>query len=108
MITKFLQIIQDSLDDAQQRVIGEEKPSVEQLISEKRSEWSSAGYPPGLIDRATAWALNIAKGWVKRFPPEVREERLIEILPSFLEEAKSKFMTSILKAIHGEDKKEIP
>jgi hypothetical protein len=65
--------------------------SLEAMKEAKKREWSSRGYPPGLIDKATRmadeWAFSMARTWSPPGRPDVYEAILKTSYPKALETA---------------------
>lgn len=64
---------------------------LEAMKEAKRREWSSRGYPPGLIDKASRmtdeWATSMARTWSPPGRPDVYEAILRNSYPRALEAA---------------------
>jgi len=65
--------------------------SLESMKEAKRREWSSRGYSPGLIDKATRladeWSSSMARTWSPPGRPDVYEAILKTSYPKALETA---------------------
>jgi len=102
-----LGLLRDIIKNAQDRVPGSPGIDIDRMVAEKERVWRERGVPPGVIESALKWARAEAEGWVKRFPEEVRRERLAEIYPGFLRDAEEKYIKSMLKALYQPDRKAV-
>jgi len=103
----MFELIRDVIRDAQGRIPGSPGIDINRMAAEKEREWREMNIPLGVIEAALKWARAEAEGWVRRFPEEVRQERLAEIYPSFLRDAEEKYIKSMLKALYEPDRKAV-
>jgi len=99
--------LREVIKDAQERVPSRPAIDIERIAAEKRREWGEKGVPAGVIEAALKWAESEARGWVKRFPPEKRQERLSEIYPGFLRDAEERYIKSVLRALREPERKRL-
>jgi len=92
-------LLRDVIKDAKDRVPGGSPIDMETMAAEKEREWKAKGVPAGIAQAAIDWALKISRGWVSKLPEGRREEMIREIFPRFLEEAETKFIPSLIKAL---------
>jgi len=101
------ELIRDVIKNAQGRVPGSPDIDIERMAAEKEREWREKEVPEGVIEAALKWARAEAEGWVKRFPEEVRQERLVEIYPGFLKDAEERYIKSVLRSLREPDRKAV-